>query len=286
MTDPTLAARERVRKLMPAEGDICFRRRCETIVEFLDAHADDLVLDCGCGYGFTLRVLSKLTEARLVGLDLSAERVREVQKQLPSDRTTVVQGSGMSLPFATGSFDKAVCSEVLEHLPDDQAALSELFRILRPGGTLVVTVPAARYPAGWDPVNYILERTTGRHIGGERTLSGIWYGHLRLYTPDQLRAAAEQVGFEVEEIRPLTHFVPPFNHLVMYGVLKPLLMSGHLPGGLSKAGDRFDDEVSPNGFVALASRLLNALDRKNDEPDLVDRVDSFVALSLKARRGK
>jgi ubiquinone/menaquinone biosynthesis C-methylase UbiE len=284
MTDLTLVARERVRELMPVEGDLCFRRRCETIVEFLDAQADDLLLDCGCGYGFTLGVLSKLTEAQLVGLDLSAERVREVQKRFPTDRTSVVQGSGMSLPFATGSFGKAVCSEVLEHLPDDKAALSELFRVLKPGGTLVVTVPAARYPAGWDPVNYVLERTTGRHIGGERTLSGIWYGHLRLYTPEQLHTAAEQAGFEVEEIRPLTHFVPPFNHLVMYGILKPLLMSGRLPGNLSKAGNRFNGDVSPKGPVALAGRLLNALDRKNDDPDLPSKVDSFVALALKARR--
>ncbi|MCC6793407.1 MAG: hypothetical protein IT336_17115, partial [Thermomicrobiales bacterium] len=47
----TLRARRQVRELMPVEGDIGFRRRCETIVEFLDAQPGETVLDCGCGYG-------------------------------------------------------------------------------------------------------------------------------------------------------------------------------------------------------------------------------------------
>jgi ubiquinone/menaquinone biosynthesis C-methylase UbiE len=269
---------------MPVEGDLCFRRRCETVVEFLDAREDDLILDCGCGYGFTLRVLSALTEARLVGLDFSNERVQNARTKLPADMTTFVQGSAMELPFAGGSFDKAVCSEVLEHLPDDRAALHELFRIIKPGGTLVVTVPAARYPLGWDPLNYALERTTGRHIGGERTFSGIWYGHLRLYSPDQLRAAAEESGFVVEEVRGLTHYVPPFSHLVMYGIFKPLLMSGKLPKSLSRAGDRFDDRETKGAAVSFTSRLLNSIDHKNDDPDLTTKVDSFVALALRARK--
>jgi ubiquinone/menaquinone biosynthesis C-methylase UbiE len=279
-----IEAREQVRQLMPIEGDLCFRRRCETIVEFLDAQPSDLILDCGCGYGFTLRVLSALTGARLIGLDFSNERVQDARKKLRSDMTTFVQGSAMGLPFAGSSIDKAVCSEVLEHLPDDRAALNELFRIIKPGGTLVVTVPAARYPLGWDPVNYALERTTGRHIGGEHTFSGIWYGHLRLYSPEQLRTAAEESGFVVEEVRGLTHYVPPFSHLVMYGIFKPLLMSGKLPRNLSQTGDRFADGATSGPVVSFAGRVLNSFDRKNDDPELPTKVDSFVALAVKARK--
>jgi SAM-dependent methyltransferase len=279
-----IEAREQVRQLMPIEGDICFRRRCETIVEFLNAQPGERILDCGCGYGFTLRVLSALTEARLIGLDFANERIQDARTKLPADKTTFVQGSAMELPFAGDSFDKAVCSEVLEHLPDDRAALNELFRIIKPGGTLVVTVPAARYPLGWDPINYALERTTGRHIGGERTFSGIWYGHLRLYSPNQLRAAAEESGFVVDKVRGLTHYVPPFSHLVMYGIFKPLLMSGKLPKSLSRAGDRFDGGDTKSGAVSITGRLLNSLDRKNDDPDLPTKVDSFVALALRARK--
>src|SRR5215218_66776 len=203
MGAPVAEARARVRALMPIEGDLGFRRRCETIVEFLDAQPGEVVLDCGCGYGFTLRVLRELTGARLVGLDLQRERVANVRERL-GEGVGLVQGSALSLPFADETIDKAVSSEVLEHLPDDRAAVAELFRVLRPGGTLVVTVPSARYPLGWDPINYVLERTTGRHIGGERTFSGIWYGHRRLYDEAELRVLIEGAGFAVKEVRGLT----------------------------------------------------------------------------------
>jgi ubiquinone/menaquinone biosynthesis C-methylase UbiE len=278
-------ARARVRGLMPVEGDLGFRRRCETIVEFLDAQPGELILDCGCGYGFTLRVLRELTAARLIGLDLQRARVEHARERLGA-ACAFVQGSALRLPFADASFDKAVSSEVLEHLPDDRAALAELYRVLRPGGTLVVTVPSARYPFGWDPINYLLERTTGRHIGGERTFSGIWYGHRRLYTTERLRELIERAGFAVEEVRGLTHYVPPFSHLVMYGILKPLLLSGKLPGGLTRAGDRCGapEGRTPRGVVGLGGRILNAIDRRNDDPRLAERVDSFVALAVRARK--
>jgi ubiquinone/menaquinone biosynthesis C-methylase UbiE len=270
---------------MPVEGDLGFRRRCETIVEFLDPRPGELVLDCGCGYGFTLRVLRDVTEARLIGLDLERDRVASAGARL-GEGVRLVQGSALRLPFADGTIAKAVSSEVLEHLPDDRGALAELYRVLRPGGTLVVTVPSARYPFGWDPINYLLERTTGRYIGGERMLSGIWYGHRRLYDEVGLRELVEEAGLAVEEVRGLTHYVPPFSHLVMYGILKPLLMSGKLPGGLVRAGDRCGAPGGgqPRGAVALGGRLLNAIDRRNDDPRLAEKVDSFVALAVRARK--
>lgn len=283
MTERTERARRRVRELMPVEGDIGFRRRCETIVEFLDAQPSETVLDCGCGYGFTLRVLGALTEAKLIGLDLGADRIQQTREAL-GERVELVQGSALELPFADNSIDKAVSSEVLEHLPDDRAAVAELFRVLKPGGSLVITVPAATYPLGWDPVNWALERGTGRHIGGERMFSGIWYGHLRLYERDGLRALLAEAGFEVETTRGLTHYVPPFTHLVMYGMLKPLLMSGKLPRALAGAGDRHRSVQKPSGAVALAAKALNALDRRNDDPALDEKVDSFVALAALARK--
>jgi ubiquinone/menaquinone biosynthesis C-methylase UbiE len=270
---------------MPVEGDLGFRRRCETIVEFLDPQAGETVLDCGCGYGFTLRVLSALTDAKLIGLDLQRVRVEEVRSKLGAE-IDLIQGSALELPIASDSIDKAVSSEVLEHLPDDKPAVAELFRVLKPGGTLAVTVPSARYPFGWDPVNRVLEGTTGRHIGGERTFSGIWYGHQRLYTEQELRSLIEAAGFVVEEVRGLTHYVPPFSHLIMYGILKPLLMSGRLPSALANAGDRHAAPAArePKGLAGIGGRVLNAIDRRNDNPALQEKVDSFVAIGIKARK--
>ena len=271
---------------MPFEADLAFRRRCETVFEFLDPGPEDVILDCGSGYGFYLRLLSELSGAAIVGLDPDRGRLLAARSRLgKGTRLAYVQGSAERLPFAAESFSRAVCSEVLEHLADDAAAVGELFRVLEPGGVLVVTVPSADYPFAWDPINAMLERVTGRHVGGERLFSGIWYGHRRLYTMAALCDLLEGAGFVVEVRRPLTHYCSPFAHLVLYGVLKPLLMSGRLPSALVRAGDRFD-RSEPGRFhpVAVAARLLNALDRLNDAPDLAERKESFVALAVRARR--
>jgi ubiquinone/menaquinone biosynthesis C-methylase UbiE len=285
-TRSTAEARRIVRAAMPVEADLAFRRRCETVIEYLDAGPDDTILDCGCGYGFYLRLLDDLTGATIVGLDPDQDRLDQCRQQLGDrSRVSYVRGDAQALPFPAESFSYAVCSEVLEHLDDDRAAMAELFRVLRPGGALALTVPSADYPAAWDPLNFMLERTVRRHLGGERPWSGIWYGHKRLYTMAQLRAVAEDAGFVIEEERPLTHACPPFAHLILYGTLKPLLLRGLLPGSLTSAGDRLSSGPKPpRGLTGLAMRLLERIDRGNDDPDVADRARTFVALSIKARK--
>jgi ubiquinone/menaquinone biosynthesis C-methylase UbiE len=275
-----------VRQAMPIEADLAFRRRCETVYEFLDAGPGDSILDCGCGYGFYLRLLDDLTGADITGLDPDRERIDHCRRVLGDrSRLSFVEGSAEALPFDDGAFSHAICSEVLEHLEDDRKALSELHRVLGPGGVLVVTVPSRTYPAAWDPLNFGLERAFGRHFSGERPWSGIWYGHRRLYGRAELRDLVESTGFVVEDERPLTHACPPFAHLVLYGILKPTLMSGILPERLARAGDRLDpNPAPPSGFVDKAMRLLERIDRPNDDPGKSERAQRFLALSLKARK--
>lgn len=286
-TGTTGVWRERVRRAMPVESDLAFRRRCETVLEFLDAGPGDHVLDCGSGYGFYLRLVPALTGADVTGVDVDADRVTYSRERLGDDpRVHLVHASVEELPFPDGAFTHVICSEVLEHLPDDGAALRELHRVLRPGGRLIVTVPSRDYPLAWDPPNFLLERVTGRHLGGERPWSGIWYGHRRLYDLPTLTALVAGAGFVVEETRPLSHAVPPFAHLVLYGLLKPLLLRGLLPGALARSGDRFaDHDAHPTGWgVRAAMRGLEWIDRPNDDPDRVARERTFVAIALRARR--
>lgn len=282
----TSQARSKVRALMPVEADLAFRRRCETVVEFLDAGSDARILDCGCGYGFMLKVLSEMTGAALTGVDPDQSRLDHARANLPvHDRVSFVAGSANALPFGDGRFSHVVCSEVLEHLDDDGTAVAELYRVLEPGGIVVITVPSADYPFGWDPPNYVLEHVTGRHLGGERPWSGIWFGHQRLYQPEALRNLLTEAGFEVVEERPLTHVCPPFAHLLLYGVLKPVLMKGWLPRRLAKAGNRFQSQsAQPRGLDSWAMRVLERIDRPNDDALLVQRKRTFVALSIKARK--
>ena len=89
--------------------------------------------------------------ADVVAFDQDAEELSEVAELFAAMREAgevpdgaeadAKQGDALSLPFPDGEFDRVVASEVLEHIPDDEAAIAELVRVLRPGGTIAVTVP-------------------------------------------------------------------------------------------------------------------------------------------------
>jgi SAM-dependent methyltransferase len=114
----------------------------------LEVGAGDRLLDVGCGEGrHCFGALER--GARVVGLDLDAAALRAGNGPLRA-RAREVAGSGamlrgdaFRLPFPDASFDRAICSEVMEHVHDYRGAARELARVVRPGGTAAVTVPTA-----------------------------------------------------------------------------------------------------------------------------------------------
>lgn len=130
------------------------------------------VLDVGCGaiapYVRHLESLGK----RVVGVDF-AYPFLEMAKQRGQDRG--VQGDATALPFPDASFDAVICSETLEHIPDDRGAIAEIHRVLRPGGLLFLTVP--NY---WHAMRFV----AGLH--GNPAYLDLQEGHLREYNRRQV----------------------------------------------------------------------------------------------------
>ena len=150
----------------------------------------DVVLDLGCGFGRHAFAAARLG-ARVVALDAGADEVAQVRATLgamveageldaPTVRAGAVQGDALSLPFPDGAFDRVVASEVLEHIPDDAAAMDELARVLRPGGTMAVTVPRC----GPELVNWLLSDAYHDVPGG----------HVRIYRRSRLRRRLRAAG--------------------------------------------------------------------------------------------
>src|SRR5207249_2273884 len=113
------------------------------------AHLDRLtdggeleLLDAGCGSGRMMEELGPL--ANVSGLD-SDQHAVDLARSRGCSRVTL--GRVEDMPYEAGSFDVVVCLDVLEHTPDDVRSLAELRRVTRPGGHLVVTVPA--YESLW-----------------------------------------------------------------------------------------------------------------------------------------
>ena len=142
-----------------------------------------VVLDAGCGSGSLLFKLGRF-DCTVHGIEQSEEFVGMLQARVRSsgitNKISVRQGSVMKIPYPDKTFDAVVSGEVLEHVPDDVSAITEFYRVLRPGGICVASVPA--FPALWD-------------------LSDKWAGHLRRYTKEGLINLFEKKGFIIEDVR-------------------------------------------------------------------------------------
>ncbi len=139
---------------------------------FLSASPGPSVLNAGAGQGsFSLRLAQLGFEVTSIDDSPAAVDVLRARQPGPVELADVT-----AMPFADESFDAAVLGEVLEHVPDDAGALSEVARVLRPGGVLAVSVPAN--PARFGP-------------------SDRWAGHLRRYSREMLVGACERNGFRV-----------------------------------------------------------------------------------------
>ncbi|MCR4513805.1 bifunctional 2-polyprenyl-6-hydroxyphenol methylase/3-demethylubiquinol 3-O-methyltransferase UbiG [Aeromicrobium sp. 50.2.37] len=121
-----------------------------------------------------------LDEVELKGVDEMFEAMR-VEGQVPrTGRGAVQAGTILDMPYADASFDVVLASEILEHVPEDEQAISELVRILAPGGTLAVTVPRF-WP---EKVCWMLSDEYHANEGG----------HIRIYKASELDAKLRGEG--------------------------------------------------------------------------------------------
>jgi len=116
------------------------RRVLRRVITSLNLPVDTRILDAGCGSGRNMVELAQL--GSVTGVELSPVSVEAARQRNVGE---VLMGSVTEMPFADDSFDLAVCLDVIEHLPDDRLALRELRRVIAPGGSLVVTVPAYQW---------------------------------------------------------------------------------------------------------------------------------------------
>jgi SAM-dependent methyltransferase len=142
-------------------------------------------LDLGCGDG---RLTAHVEADELTAADVSRVALDRAAWRLPEARLVQLQ-LDEPLPFADGVFDLALCAETIEHVRDLQLLLSELRRVLEPGGALAVTTPAHGRLTGLD----VLLR------GFERRFPPL-SPHLRFLTRRSLSRLLEEMGFDVERV--------------------------------------------------------------------------------------
>ena len=151
----------------------------------------DRVIDMGCGAGRHAFEMYR-RGADVIAFDQDGDELAGVLElfgamkeagEVPAGaEADIKEGDALALPFADGEFDRVVASEVLEHIHDDHRAITELVRVLRPGGTMAITVPR------WLP-----ELVSWRLSADYHNTPG---GHIRIYTDQELRWKVVNAGME------------------------------------------------------------------------------------------
>ncbi|MFC1669117.1 class I SAM-dependent methyltransferase [Spirochaetota bacterium] len=155
----------------------------------------DIVLDAGCGEGrHSLETISKGASVFSMDLDIDSLKKTEqalnlIKNSFKKDREgsfLVHTGDAQNLPFKDETFDKIICSEVMEHVSNDNHACSELCRVLKKNGLIAITVPTLFSEMIYDLITFEYFSTPG--------------GHIRKYHPKQLLKIMENNGLEIYSV--------------------------------------------------------------------------------------
>lgn len=163
-------------------------------LDLLRLRDGDTVLDMGSGTGRHV-LAACLRSCRVIGLDSDIDSLAQAGRYVNLINSwgvvkagaTLMMGWCDRLPFADNSFDRIVCTEVLEHIPDDHATIREMMRVLRPGGTVAVGVPDQLSESLFWRISYRYRNTPG--------------GHVRIYSRWEIASKLKDAGLLLYAVR-------------------------------------------------------------------------------------
>ena len=209
-----------------------FRSRTKLLVAMLKKYFPNTqsILEIGCGTGFVLDAFrDAFPRARISGTEIYSEGLRFARDRLPS--AAFFQSDARHLPFRD-EFDVVAALDVLEHIPEDEAVLGQMYEAIRPGGGALITVPQHMW----------LWSMNDEHAC-----------HIRRYERTELRAKLEGAGFIVSR---MTSFVSLLLPLTVLSRMTRRSRSGYDPMGEYKISKTLNEALY--SVLSLERRLITA----------------------------
>ena len=165
------------------------RLKLSKISQYIPKERDTIIVDFGCGNGKAINEISKINpSAKYIGLDISDIAIKEASVSSPKGEFHKIT-DGEKVPLGESSVDFVICSEVIEHIYDVGSALSEIYRILKVNGKLLLTTPYH----GFIKNLLIIFLNFENHFNPTGP-------HIRFFSKKSLLSCITKVGF-----RPLIH---------------------------------------------------------------------------------
>lgn len=167
-------------------------KRIRLVLEFLGEQPRHKVLEMGCGPGFILR---QVHSGARFGIDLALGSLKKGAELFGQDKMKFAAANTEALPFRDATFDRVICTEVIEHVQNPPLLLQELMRVLKPEGKAVLTVPNDRLVSRLKNIFAVLrlDRLLEIKYGG----ADEW--HLHTFTMKELRRTFREMGLRVEK---------------------------------------------------------------------------------------
>lgn len=174
------------------------------LARFIPREKNIAILDYGCGRGEAIYEMQKVSPyARYMGIDVSNYAIEAAQQRIPSG-TFLSVSDGERFLLDDNSIDFVFSSEVIEHVYDTEHAASELARVLKKGGKMLITTPFH----GFIKNLFITTFAFDRHFDPTG-------GHVRFFTKRSLESLLERHGFRVLECDYFGRFYPLSHSIVM-----------------------------------------------------------------------
>jgi SAM-dependent methyltransferase len=195
------------------------QRRLDMITHAAGSRIGGLVLENGCGVGMYVEKLTSLG-SRVIGLEYDFERT--VEARVNSDK--IINAAGEFIPLPSSTFDLILSHEVIEHVQDDRAAICEMFRVLKPGGRVVIFCPNRGYPYEthgifWNGKYYFGNKLFVNYL--PRTWRNKLAPHVRVYSKSDMQKLFD--GLNVKFIERTVIFGAYDNIIARFGKLGKFL---------------------------------------------------------------
>jgi len=243
IADYVLGFYSRVRSAYLARNALKNQRLLFNLKSSTGKPSGSIFLDLGCGVG-AVSVLAAKEGLKVYALDPDIESLSYEQELKTGLGINVILADGQSLPFCEESFDIIYCCHVLEHVDDDSSFLTEIFRILKEDGVLLLAVPNIH--------NLSTRFKRKMNIGNQLVTSE----HMREYNKDGLTGLLNGCGFYVVDLH-MTGFLLPFGNTILnFAVLQFNLarLKGYLAARFPNSSESIDVVVMKNdGWKGLKS---------------------------------
>lgn len=245
-----------------------FKPIAKKLIEYANPKAEECVLDVACGTGIVARLVASQsgTGKNVIGIDLNPSMLNVAKNAALNEGFEIEwrEGSATKLPFLDEMFDVVFCQFSLQYFPDKLLALKEMYRVLKPNGRVLLSLPRS---IQYSPSTFVLAKALKNHISDEAL--AMMQKPFSLCDKEEIRELVTQAGFKSH----IKNIVEPFFTSSIEEFVHRQISGSPLAQPVGQATDA--------ARTALLSEVVSSLQDYVDDDGMVHPIEAHFVLATK-----